>query len=90
MLHHAQILVPLVVKHRQNHMFQFVVKRFGVLGIVQRLIAAVPQLSDGPSGDSLDVPLDPPAIEYAQARHSIQRRLHSAGSARLQRKLRRV
>ncbi len=34
--------------------------------------------------------LHPPAIENAEARHAIQRRLHAAGSGSFQRKLRRV
>src|SRR5207249_1178167 len=46
-----------------------------------------PRLADGPASEAFDVAFHPPDVENAQARHAIQRRLHTAGAGSLQRKL---
>src|SRR5580765_1312077 len=48
------------------------------------------KFTDGPAGDPFDATFDPPAVQNAQARNPIKRRLHSAGTRRFKRKLRSV
>src|SRR5262249_58201557 len=51
---------------------------------------AVVAVADRPAGDRFDVALEPPAVEHAQARHAVVRRLHAARAAGLERRARRV
>ena len=55
-----------------------------------RLVRAGVVRADRPAGHALDAALDPPAVQDAQRRHAVQRRLHAAGARRLERALGRV
>src|SRR5229473_8538625 len=72
-LHDFQEFSAIVVVHGKNHTFELVIKRFGFSRVVGRRVAgsAATRLADAPAGDTLDVAFHPPAIENAQARHTI-------------------
>ncbi len=68
-----------LVEARQDHVFEFLVKGRRV-GLV----------TDGPAGHVFDTALNPPAVQNAQAGHTVERRLHPAGAGCFERRLRRV
>ena len=92
MLHHFEELVALAIVQRKDDALEFRIKRVGLRLVVGRggVAGAPARVSNGPAGHSLDVALDPPAIQDAQAGNAVERRLHAAGAGSLQRKLRRV
>ena len=59
--HHYSISFGLSIKHRQDNVFEFVVKRGNFLVLAVRILV----LADGPTGDSFVVAFEPPTVAYA-------------------------
>src|SRR3569832_143260 len=71
--------LDLIVK-RQHRLLQHVVQRTRNVAV-----SGLGGVADGPAGDTHDAAIDPPAVHYRQLRHAVERGLHAAGAARLQR-----
>ena len=85
MLHDVEIALTLVVEHRHDDVLQFGVERFRVGAIIgDEVRSGATRFTDGPAGDTFDVPFRPPAVENAEAGHSIHSRLHATGSGSFQ------
>src|SRR6266567_967174 len=77
----------LPIEHRQNDLLEFVVERRGFVGKFFRLITLC---ADRPPRGAFRVSLDPPTVQNAQTRNSIQRRFHAARTGGFLRSLRRI
>ena len=73
-----------VVVGRDHLVLQHVIERGRVIGIAHVRVGMLALAADGPAVVAL-VALRPPAIEDAQVRHAVHRRLHAGGARGLQR-----
>src|SRR5215467_9862161 len=70
MLHDGKVAAAILVEERKNHVFEFRIQAFGVSRVVCRSVGsgvATVRFANRPAGHALDVALDPPAVENAEA-----------------------
>ena len=82
--HHLDETLPLVVEEGNNGLFQLLVKGRSVQGVVSIFSLSQDLVADGPAGQPLDMPLDPPPVQHTQIGNAVEGRLHPAGSRSLQ------
>ncbi len=79
-----------IIIRRDHGLLQLIVEKRGVFRAI--IDSSLPRgaVSDGPARDPFDMPLDPPAVQNAQARHAVERRLHAARPGGFERRLGRI
>jgi hypothetical protein len=74
-----------VVERGQDQIFQLVIER---RDLACRHALLLPRIANRPAGDTLHMPLHPPAIQDTAAGHPVERGLHATGARGLLRLLR--
>jgi len=84
--HDVYETIGLFVEHGYDHVLQLVVQRGGMDASI--IVSTI--VPDRPAGDVFDAPLDPPAVQDAERRNSVERRFHAARPRSLHRRTGRV
>src|SRR5262245_22384292 len=90
MPHNIEKALPITIEERHNNLFEFVIERYGILGVVIACDQAAMTGANRPARHPLDAAFQPPAIKDTQRGYAVQRRFHATGTGGLQRWLWRV
>src|SRR3990172_64218 len=82
--HHLPEMLRSLIEGGKDVMLQFSIQRSDLQSWIALRFGTV---ADRPARDSLDTALDPPAVQHAEARYPVERRLHAAGTGSLPRLL---